>query len=246
MNRIRIIRYATGHSPRWLYFHLDETPGTVPVGMFCWLIEGPSGPILVDTGATKEEAAARFGPNRYCFEGWQDPVELVAEHVDPAHVRKVIITHVHWDHCSSCLDRYPNAEVFLQRRDLEARLYPPHPSFRDLCFTDVVDGLEDRLGERLHLIDGDVEIAEGVRTLRVGGHTLGLQAVIVDTVIGPVALASDLCPSYDNINLDRATCIHEDLLGCFRGMERIRRYAECILPGHDARQIERHPMGVVG
>lgn len=246
MHRIRIIRYATGHSPRWLYFHLDDTPGTVPTGMFCWLIEGPAGPILVDTGATKEQTTGHFGAKRYQFEDWQDPVGLVAEHVDPKDVAKIIITHTHWDHCSSCLDGYPNADVYLQRRDLDARLHPPHPSFRDLCFTDVIDGLEHRLGKRLHLVDGDVEIADGVRTLFVGGHTLGLQAVIVDTGVGRVAIASDLVPSYDNLNLDRATSLHEDLLQCYRGMDRLRRSAELFLPGHDARQMERHPMGVVG
>ena len=246
MQRIRIICYASGAAPRWLYFHLDESPGTVPVGMFCWLIEGPHGAILVDVGATREDTVARFGPDRYRFDDWEDPSELVAQHVDPAQVRTIVVTHVHWDHCSPCIERYPNATVVLQRRDLQARLDPPHRSFRELCFAEYLDGLQDRLGERLMLIDGDCEIVPGVRTLLVGGHTLGHQAVLVDTDVGRVAIASDLCPAYENLDHDIATCLHEDLMGCYRGMARIRRASDLVLPGHDAGQMRRHPGGGVG
>jgi len=244
MHRIRIIRYAGGNAPRWLYFHLDETPGTVPVGMFCWLVEGPGGPILVDTGAREEETVARYG-DRFRYPEWPDPVALVSRHVDPADVRWLVITHVHWDHCSHNVERYPNATVVMQRRDLEARLYPPHPSFRELCFADYLDVIQKRLGERLWLIDGDAQIVPGVSTLAVGGHTLGHQAVLVDTAAGRVAIASDLVPAYENIERDVATCLHEDLLQCYRGMERIRRHSDLVLPGHDARQMERHPGGIV-
>ena len=246
MNTIHIITYATGAAPRWLYFHLDETPGTCPVGMFCWLIDGPEGWTLVDVGANEADTTARFGPDRYRFENWRDPVKEVSRVVDPAEIKRIICTHIHWDHLSPCLESYPNAVLTLQRKDLEARLNPPHPSFRELCFDTLLDDLESRLGNRLNLIDGDTEIAPGIRTLVTGGHTLGHQAVLVETHAGVACITGDLVPVYENLENDHATCLHEDLLECYRGMERIRQEADIVIPGHDARVLEKHPDGIVG
>ena len=244
-HRIHLLQYGTGVAPRWLYFHLDETPGGVPVGMYCWLIEGPSGWVLVDVGATEEDTRARYG-DRYSFADWLDPVDLVAEQVSPEDVGTVVFTHAHWDHLSPCADRYPSARFVVQRREIEARVNPPHPTFRELCFADYIDGLGERFGSRLELIDGDCEIVPGIRTIVVGGHTLGSQAVLVETARGTACIAGDLVPSYENLETDHATALHEDLLACYAGMARIREHSDFVIPGHDRRVLERHPHRVVG
>ena len=221
-------------------------PGTFPVAMCCWLIDGPDGPTLVDMGATEADTAARFGPERYRFDEWKDPVAEVARHVAPEEITRIVCTHIHWDHLSPCLDSYPNATLTLQRADLEARLSPPHPSFRDLCFDEYLDGLAERLGPRLKLVEGDVEVAPGVRTLFTGGHTVGHQAVLIETESGTVCLTGDLVPVFDTLELDQATCLHEDLLQCYAaGMERIRAAADIVIPGHDGRLLEKYPAGIV-
>ncbi len=245
MPRVRTLQYAIGEAPRWLYFHLDESPGTVPVGMFCWLVEGADQTILVDTGATKRDTQARYG-GRYNFAGWRDPVEVVAQHVSPDEIETIVVTHAHWDHLSPCLERYPNARVLLQCSELEARLDPPHPSFRDLCFADYIDTLQARLGDRLVLVDGDAEVAPGVTVIHVGGHTLGSQAVLVETGKGKVCIAGDLVPAYENIENDLATSLHEDLLQCYEGMAKIRDFSHVVLPGHDRHVLRRHPEGYAG
>ena len=245
MHGIRILQYGTGEAPRWLYFHLDETPGSIPIGMYCWLIEGSGGPILVDVGANESDTRARYG-DRYNFADWEDPVDVVSRHVAPESVETIIITHVHWDHLSPSIESYPNARVILQRRDLEARTKPLHPSFRELCFAEYLDGLSERLGDRLVLVDGDTDVAPGVRTILVGGHTVGSQAVLVDTSEGTSCITGDLVPAYENLTDDLATSLHEDYLGCFSGMAKIRSEADLIIPGHDRHVLYEHPGRIVG
>src|SRR6202023_3847286 len=65
----------------------------------------------------------------------------------------------------------------------------------------------DFAGARFELIDGDAQIAEGVRVVATPGHTVGHQSVIVDTpdggamMIGDAAYTSDIYRHVDDAEL---------------------------------------------
>jgi hypothetical protein len=46
---------------------------------------------------------------------------------------------------------------------------------------------------------GEDELAPGITVHRIGGHTPGIQSVVVQTARGPVVLASDASHFYDNV-----------------------------------------------
>ena len=92
--------------------------------MIMFVIIGGDRPIMVDTG-TPDAAFVReyFG---YTFErpGREDPLLQLSEAgVDPADVRDVIFTHLHWDHCSN-VDLFPNARFTVQDDELRYAVSP--------------------------------------------------------------------------------------------------------------------------
>ena len=52
--------------------------------------------------------------------------------------------------------------------------------------------------DRLNAVSGAVEIAPGVRTVPLPGHTPGSQGILVETDKGEYLIAGDCLDSYDN------------------------------------------------
>jgi N-acyl homoserine lactone hydrolase len=152
-----------------------------------------AGAILVDTGV-----------------GW--PTELVhewkivnrhaadalAEHdLSPADVRIVINSHLHFDHCGQNAV-FKHAPFYIQRSELDFARLQKNPTKEWFDFA----------GAKFELLDGDTEIAEGVRVVATPGHTIGHQSVIVDTedggavMVGDAAYTSDIYREVDNADLE--------------------------------------------
>jgi 4-pyridoxolactonase len=110
----------------------------------------------------------------------------------PEDVDIVINTHLHADHCS--FNRlFKQATWLVQRRELEEALVPEvfEITYYRPCF-DV--GLEAKL------LDGDYEVAKGVRILDTRGHTAGHQAVAIETENSGVFLVTgDAAMSKENL-----------------------------------------------
>jgi N-acyl homoserine lactone hydrolase len=135
-----------------------------------------AGAILVDTGVG--------GPDEMLRE-WRSVTRsmagALAEHgLSPADVRIVVNTHLHFDHCGWNAV-FPHAPFWVQRTELgRARSESP----------ELVDWF-DFAGARFELLDGDAQIAEGIRVVATPGHTLGHQSVVVDLPVGPEVLIGD-------------------------------------------------------
>jgi glyoxylase-like metal-dependent hydrolase (beta-lactamase superfamily II) len=99
--------------------------------------------------------------------------------------------------------------------------------------------------DRLEVIRGEVEVAPGVRTVPLPGHTPGLQGVLVDTAAGRHLIAGDSVPLYENLETGESgpipPGIHTDVATCFRSFDRMRAVADVILPSHDL-EVLKHPV----
>src|ERR1700761_5860745 len=86
-----------------------------------WLIRGGEKTILVDSGSGTTESVERIYGRELIQAREQRPeVALAAAGVKPEDLDILIQTHLHWDHCLSLLDDlYPNAEVYLQRSEVQ-------------------------------------------------------------------------------------------------------------------------------
>lgn len=89
---------------------------------------------------------------------------------------------------------------------------------------------------RFDVMQGECDIAPGVRCVLLPGHTPGLEGVLMDTTGGRTMLANDHCPLYENF--ERPTGMIHDLEAWYTSTARIRSLAESILPTHDMRVLE--------
>jgi N-acyl homoserine lactone hydrolase len=141
-----------------------------PWASFVHVIRHPDGDVLVDTGMidSTPELDAEWHP---FFDA--DAI--------PRDVRLVINTHLHFDHCGG--NRlFAGVPIYVQRTELEAAREPGYTVQEWVEFD----------GAQYVELDGEAEIAPGVRVLPTPGHTPGHQSVLVDTDDGLVVVGGDV------------------------------------------------------
>jgi N-acyl homoserine lactone hydrolase len=159
----------------------DVTVGAELWPVFGWAIHHPEGTLVVDTGMidSTPELDEEFAP---VLRPWPDLENVVA----------VINTHLHFDHCGG--NRlFAGTPTYVQRAELEAAIAP--------------DYLEEWVrfpGATYVELDGDAGLFEGVSVLSTPGHSVGHQAVVVDTGEGIVVLGGDVTYSMREL-IDGAT-----------------------------------------
>jgi len=173
--------------------HLAKIDALNGIPVHGFVIKHPSaGAILVDTGV-----------------GWPDDLvkewkvvnrraaDVLAEHdLSPADVHIVINTHLHFDHCGQNAV-FKHAPFYVQRQELE----------RARREETVTSQWFDFAGARFELVDGDAEVAEGVRVVATPGHTVGHQSVVVDmpdggaVMIGDAAYTAEIYRDRDHADL---------------------------------------------
>lgn len=219
----------------------DPHDGPMPLDYFVWLVRGEGREIVVDTGFSAAVAAKRGREHLRC-----PAAGLGQLGVDCSKVRDVVITHLHYDHVGN-FDLFPAAALHLQ--DLEMRYATgrhmheaKHGGAYDV--EDVVGMVRRAFAGRVRFHDGDAEILPGVSVHLIGGHTMGLQVVRVQTRRGRLVLASDASHFYANMEQQRPFPIVWSVKDMVDGYGRLRELADSpahIIPGHDPLVLERYP-----
>lgn len=202
-----------------------------------YLITGGARPILVDSGPCVDPnwGTHHHNPLRRTQEQ-RLAAQLQRFSVTPDQVALVIVTHLHWDHCYGNAE-LPNARFVVQRREL-AYAVAPLPCDAPIYESSLHPVHFHAWLHRIDVIDGEADVAPGVRCIPLPGHTPGLQGVLVQTPGGRVMLASDHCPLFENFDLTIPTGIIHDLEAWYASTAKIRTLADRILPGHDLRVVE--------
>ena len=214
----------------------------MPLNYYVWAIVNNERTIVVDTGF-----GADVGQKR--GRTITAPVDegLHAIGVEPPRVRDVVITHLHYDHCGND-DMFCNARYHLQDAEMEyatGRSMCHHAISHAFEADDVARMVKRVFHGQVQFHDGTDQLAPGVTLHRIGGHTKGLQAVRVETVRGPVVLASDASHFYAHMEQRRAFPILYNLAELLDGYRKLKRLAggspAHVIPGHDPLVIDRFP-----
>jgi glyoxylase-like metal-dependent hydrolase (beta-lactamase superfamily II) len=147
--------------------------------------------VLVDTGVG--------GPTSPAMSWYPAPGRLMGvlaeSETSPAEVEVVVLTHVHDDHIGGTVTAdgepaFPNARYVVNRIDLEWQEELARKSEEDRA---IWDRLLAPLKSRgvLQAIDGDHEVAQGIGTRHLPGHTPGHQVVQVSDGGASLLLSGD-------------------------------------------------------
>jgi glyoxylase-like metal-dependent hydrolase (beta-lactamase superfamily II) len=255
IHRIRPLLLGEAEVPNVLdvFWSLSTDRGRSSVPILGFLVLGaPEGPIVVDCGMRDPKRAVdvhRLGPHS-CSPEQTLPAQLALHGVNPADVRTLILTHLHYDHCGQCAE-LPNARIVVQRSELMAAAAPMGPAALPIggksLFYDRADIAElvDPLWDRLELIEGDVELGPGLDcVLYADSHTPGHQCVYVATANGTAAIVGDIARKVD-LNIEKAIPpgIYYDLEKMRRALADIGRRADIVLPTHDWDTLTRGKIG---
>ncbi len=215
--------------------------------LMMFLIEGGEYPILVDTGPRDPEHAMRYHVYKLAQDASEVPVEALRRcGYEPDDIKLVISTHLHWDHCCNN-DKFPNAKFLVQRVELQFALEPLEWS---RIGYEKIPGLEPpwySVWHQIETVEGDVEVAPGISTVFLPGHTPGLQGVLVEGESNRFLIASDCVPLYESWAGDETAThipdgLYTDLVAyaeSFKKIERLERLGYEVIPGHDPLVMDR-------
>jgi glyoxylase-like metal-dependent hydrolase (beta-lactamase superfamily II) len=199
-----------------------------------YVIKGGEEPVLVDTsGPAAVMSKLRVEPveDIMTFETALDQVNL-----KPEQIRKVILTHLMYDHCANA-KRLSNATFYTQQAELEfAR--NPHPLYAGVYHRPLFEDLN------FQLIRGDYELMPGIRLLHTPGHSPGNQSVAVSTQAG-MAIITGFCCIGENFEVKDGAWvsdqmpevippgIHLDMPQAYNSAKRVADLADILIPMHD-------------
>ena len=219
------------------------------VPCLAWLILGGDKPVLVDTGPPAQEFGIKHHRPMEQKPEEKLPAVLGKLGVDAASIEIVVLTHLHWDHCFN-FEYLPKARFIVQQAELQYAV-APLPIDRH-AYEVLMPGLIPpwmAYYDRIDMICGDMELMPGIQLLHTPGHTPGGQSVAVETSQGAWVIAGDTVPTYANWQTDGEkipSCLTQDLYVYYNTLNRLKKFGNNLLPGHDAKVLEHkvYPPGI--
>jgi len=190
---------AFGLVPRVLWEQVikpDEL-NRIPYVLRSLLIRSAGKTILVDTGyGDKLTAKERQRLNLHGERRLLSALERLGVRAEDVDI--VINTHLHADHCGgNTMDRdgevvptFPNAEYWIQRRELADARYPNERT-RGTYFAQNFLPLE--AAGQLRILRGDTQVTPEVRCWVTRGHTRAHQVVVIESEGEAAAFLGDAC-----------------------------------------------------
>jgi glyoxylase-like metal-dependent hydrolase (beta-lactamase superfamily II) len=240
---IYAVKYAgpfTRPAPMMHWF--QDMDKSIRINYYVFVIRGGGKTIVVDCGCSPTLAS------QYDLVSYVKPSEVL-ERIDVVaeEVKYLVVSHIHFDHISG-IEMFPRATIFVQEK--EFNFWMNDPIARRAPFLHVTDPVANRYlaklkgTERLRLIEGDEEVLPGIKLLLCPGHTIGLQAVAVNTEKGIAIVGSDAAHIFSSYRTDIPSAIITDMVAWMKSYDKIRASAssiDLIFPGHDIALIDNYP-----
>ncbi len=203
--------------PLWQRTNPADERNRIALAARCLLIRGNGLCVVVETGI-----GDKFDDKRADIFDVRHPrgllrAQLAERGLAAEDVTDVVLTHLHFDHCGGTTRRsgdrlelsFPRATHHVQRRQWEWALAPSGKdagSYRSDDFGILADD------DRLHLLDDDGELFDGISVHTAEGHTPGMQLLRVRAAGAGLLFCADLVPTrthlrwpyimaYDNLPL---------------------------------------------
>jgi glyoxylase-like metal-dependent hydrolase (beta-lactamase superfamily II) len=215
---------------RPLIFYMENFTEKITINFYMWIIKKESEIYLIDTGFTYEEGQKRGVQN------YKSPSsQLQKLGVDASKVKKVIITHFHWDHFNG-YESFPNATFYVQKNELDfvKESVPTQPAITKI-YNDISSQIEKLIAEnRFYVIEGEYLLDEFIQLKHVGGHTPGLQTVrVTRDEKPPIHFIGDNVYYRRNLSEKIPPMLNLDIPQTLRIYTQLENEKDVIIPGHD-------------
>lgn len=181
--------------PKWMKLLPPDELNRVPQELRCALIQTGGQNILVDCGVgdkPNDVIATQYEVRRPRGHLLDD---LARRGLTPEDIHAVVFTHLHGDHAGwatrlagdppACAPTFPRARYYVQRQEYHDATHTNERT-RNTYFPENYTPLMD--AGALTLLDGEAEIAPGVRVVPTPGHTAGHQSVVIEFESRPPVL----------------------------------------------------------
>jgi glyoxylase-like metal-dependent hydrolase (beta-lactamase superfamily II) len=167
-------------------------------------IEGEN--VLIDTGmgdALSEKQKKIYGIQKpSALEKKLSELDLTCEDID-----LVILTHLHADHAGGVVKldefgkktpRFPNARHIIQIKEWNDAMSPDERTSATYL-TENLKLLKEH--DLLELVDGEDEVAKGIKVKSTGGHTPGHQVVFIEDGNNKILCPGDIIPTASHLKI---------------------------------------------
>ncbi|HSV49097.1 MAG TPA: N-acyl homoserine lactonase family protein [Candidatus Acidoferrales bacterium] len=175
----------------------------IKIPVYCVLIDGPEGKILYDTGCHPEAMRGYWPPNLtsifpYYFNDNQLLInQLKLANTAPEEIKTIILSHLHLDHAGNTR-LFKNAEIYVQKQDYDYAKHLVTSSLNPENHGAYVKSDLDIPTDKLHLVNGDCKLADGVELVSLPGHTPGLLGLMVHLKEGTFIFPADALYTQEN------------------------------------------------
>ncbi len=203
----------------------------IRIPMWSVAIYGNGHKILVDTGIDAcDWIIQKLSPCER--QPGEDIVSAIKEQLgwSPDDVDIVINTHLHHDHCGENRS-FKNCRFYVQEKEYQAAMNPAEHQ-KKLYKKELFDQNAVNYFDWV-FVKGEEEILPGIKVIPTPGHSAGQQSVLVNTEEGILCITGDAANLVENVNRHIPVTFAVSLVDELASLERIRRIADFIIPGHE-------------
>lgn len=203
--------------PLWSRVFSADEKNRIELGTNCVLLQDRTQNILIETGygsklSEKERELFASDPGEPLLEN------LASHGLSADAIDTVILSHLHFDHAGGATRRdvagqlvptFPRATYIAQRAEWEIAT-ADLPELRGSYPLDNLLPLRD--SGQLQLVDGDVEMLPGIRSIVTGGHTTGHMSIAIESEGETAVFLGDICPTWKHLRTLWCMAYDVDLL----------------------------------
>lgn len=190
----------------WTRKYISDEQNYVPLVAWPLLVKTPKNLILIESGLGNKLTEKQKQIFRV-REEWRVPEDLRTLGIRREDIDFVILTHYDFDHAGGVVMKdeedggysltFPRAKHVMQKSEWEDVLNPNIRSVNTYWPLNI-----ERLREspNLELVDGTVEVVEGIRVIHTGGHNRGHQIVRLGSAGEEAMHLADLLPTHAHFN----------------------------------------------